>query len=72
MRLVVDDATLAPAAAAAAPSAATAPAAAAPAKPDVDGPEDLDDLEGGTVADTESIVAARVFDAFPGATEVRS
>jgi DNA polymerase-3 subunit gamma/tau len=72
MRLVVDDATLAPAAAAAAPSAATAPAAAAPAKPDVDGPEDLDDLEGGTVADTESIAAARVFDAFPGATEVRS
>jgi len=33
---------------------------------------DLDDMEGGVVADTESIATARVLDAFPGATEVVS
>jgi DNA polymerase III gamma/tau subunit len=33
---------------------------------------DLDEMEGGVVADTESIATARVLDAFPGATEVAS
>jgi len=33
---------------------------------------DLDEMEGGIVADTESIATARVLDAFPGATEVVS
>jgi len=33
---------------------------------------DLAELDGGVVADSESIAAARVLDAFPGATEVRS
>jgi hypothetical protein len=33
---------------------------------------DLDELDGGAAPDTESIAAARVLDAFPGATEVRS
>jgi DNA polymerase-3 subunit gamma/tau len=63
LRVVVDDAAAAPSP----PVAASAPVAAAEPM-DVD----LDDMEGGVVADTESIAAARVLDAFPGATEVRS
>jgi DNA polymerase III subunit gamma/tau len=60
LRLVVDDRTGAPA----------APAAAV-AEPDPLA-VDLDEMDGGIVTDTETIATARVLDAFPGATEVRS
>jgi DNA polymerase III subunit gamma/tau len=62
LRLVVDDAAAPP----------SAPTASAPdAEPDLL-EVDPAEMEGGVVADTESIAAARVLDAFPGATEVVS
>ncbi|HEV3213145.1 MAG TPA: DNA polymerase III subunit gamma/tau [Acidimicrobiales bacterium] len=63
LRLVVDAAVAAP--------ATTPPDTAAGAS--LDRLEvDLDEMDGGVVTDTESIAAARVLDAFPGATEVVS
>jgi DNA polymerase-3 subunit gamma/tau len=63
VRIVVDDA--------ARPVTRATPA---PPVPDPAGASlemiDLDDLEGGPVQATESVAAARVLDAFPGATEV--
>ena len=61
VRLVVDGRSPAPA----------QPAAAGRAEDDLMA-VDLAELDGGVVADSESIAAARVLDAFPGATEVRS
>jgi len=63
LRVVVDDA--------ARPAARTKPAASVP-DPASEPPDviDLDDLDGGPVHATESVAAARVLDAFPGATEV--
>jgi hypothetical protein len=68
VRLVVDAGP-----AARTPSATTAEPQAAPSRAGDDLlAVDLDELDGGIVADSESIAAARVLDAFPGATEVRS
>jgi DNA polymerase III subunit gamma/tau len=60
VRLVVDD--------------RSAPSVAAPAADSESDllAVDLDEMDGGVVADTETIATARVLDAFPGATEVRS
>jgi DNA polymerase-3 subunit gamma/tau len=63
LRLVVDDAPRA------APRTKSAPPAPDPASPPIE-EIDLDDLDGGPVNATESVAAARVLDAFPGATEV--
>src|ERR1019366_3353281 len=63
LRLVVDDA------ARPAPRAKAAPSAPDPASAPIE-EIDLDELEGGPVTATESVAAARVLDAFPGATEV--
>jgi hypothetical protein len=65
MRLVVDEA----------PPASVDTVAVAPPEPSR--PVDLDDLDradldGGEVGDSTTIATARVLDAFPGATEVRS
>jgi len=59
LRLVVDDA------------AAAAMPAAVPDHEMDPMQVDLDEMDAGAVPDTESIAAARVLDAFPGATEVR-
>jgi DNA polymerase III subunit gamma/tau len=59
LRLVVEDRTAAP----------TAPPVVAESDSLA---VDLDEMDGGIVADTETIATARVLDAFPGATEVRS
>ena len=60
LRLTVEDRAVAP-----------APAPVADDEPDLLA-VDLDEMDGGVVADTETIATARVLDAFPGATEVRS
>jgi hypothetical protein len=63
LRLVVDDA------ARPAPRTKSAPSVPDPATAPID-EIDLDELDGGPVRATESVAAARVLDAFPGATEV--
>jgi hypothetical protein len=62
LRVVVDDSTR--------ERVRTSPVESAPDPATEPHQIDLDDLEGGPVHATESVAAARVLDAFPGATEV--
>jgi DNA polymerase-3 subunit gamma/tau len=71
LRLVVEDASP-PAQAPAAKVARAAEPADDQRAAALDELDELDELDGSTVADTGSIAAARVLDAFPGATEVAS